>query len=176
MAKEATFIRSAGRSLRASTANKKDIANSLPLAVTAAVIEDPAEEEEVVIVTVDNDWLEMHELCVQISSLNNKPFNLHALIDTGSPVSIIKNKHYKDYRESNSVKLLPPTKRLKSILNNMLKIVEVSFSELTLSAFGKRRFTVNFFVVEDQAFVGDLLFGRDDFVADEKLSYNLQKV
>ena len=100
---------------------------------------------------------------------------MRTLTDTGSPVSIIKEKCYRKHVESDSVELLSPSKRLRSISNDPLKIIGVVSTEITLSDFGERSFIVNLYIVEDHCFIGDI---SRDFVAGERLAltYDLEKV
>lgn len=105
-----------------------------PMVSAAAVNEEPTEEEEAVVAAVKEETaqLQLTDPCVQISSVSGKSCDLRALIDTGSPVSIVKFTTFRKFIEQVGSSLLSPSKNLRSISNNLLQVIGVVSVEITL--------------------------------------------
>ncbi|XP_039311343.1 uncharacterized protein K02A2.6-like [Solenopsis invicta] len=140
-------------------------------ALTAAAVEEETEEDDVVatINVTSGKRLELNGPCATVTSVNQLSCDLPALIDTGSPVSIMRFQIYKEFLLPGNVKLLPTGKRLRGITNDRLTVLGKTSAPITLETLGDKSFTVDFFVVDDSACLPSMLLGRD-FVAGESLS------
>ncbi|XP_025987306.1 uncharacterized protein LOC113003191 [Solenopsis invicta] len=139
-------------------------------AFTAAAVEEETEEDDVVaaINVTSGKRLELNGPCATVTSVNQLSCDLPALIDTGSPVSIMRFQIYKEFLLPGNVKLLPTGKRLRGITNDRLTVLGKTSAPITLETLGDKSFIVDFFVV-DSACLPSVLLGRD-FVAGESLS------
>lgn len=105
---------------------------------------------------------------VRLSLENRKEKQLLALIDTGSPVSFIKAYAYYKYLEPYK-KVTCISSNLKNSSNEPLDILGKLTIDLSLQLLEERNFEVNLFVINTDAFQGDIILGRE-FLTKEKLT------
>jgi len=137
-------------------------------AVAAAVtgVEDPAPVEEVAAVRDPRTTLEIVSPLISISSICNKNCKLMALVDTGSPVSFVKNSVYLRY--CSCLVLKPSSRNLRNLCDQPLDIEGSVKVALSIDVLAKATFNVELFVISNTTLETDIILGRE-FLFDHRL-------
>lgn len=102
---------------------------------------------------------------------NNKPF-FRALVDTGSPVNLIRKSIYKTFCGHDRMFAVRKKLNLRGINNSAITIPEKIYEQIGLDKMNKKWFDVILYVVEDETMPYDVPVGRKFFVnAKIKLIY-----
>lgn len=98
---------------------------------------------------------------LEIVKLNNEPCRLFALIDTGSPISFVKESKLVPFTKHTVKSRSFPNLTYKAINNKTIDIKATCESVITLSEFPELSFPVNFKILHDNNFSSDVILGRD---------------
>ena len=101
--------------------------------------------------------------CVSVFSLGNHQKSFFALVDTGSPVSLIKKSIFEKYFYNN--KLLQVSKRLslKGVNSSVISIYGKIIDQICLGEANNEWSDVTLLVVDDSTMDYDILLGREFF-------------
>jgi len=137
--------------------------------VAAAVsgAEDSASSAEVAAVRDPETTLEIASPLIRISKICNKNCNLIALVDTGSPVSFVKDSVFSRY--CSDVDLIPSTRSLRNLGDRPLDIKGTVKVALTLDVLSGNSFTVELFVISNTTLEADIILGRE-FLFEHRLT------
>jgi len=113
--------------------------------------------------------LETGSPLIAISALCNQNCNLVALVDTGSPVSFIKNSVYVRFCKGLKYKLKPSGRNLRNFCDRSLELEGTVRVELKIAALPKLSFEVNLFVISNATLEADIILGRE-FLQEQKLA------
>jgi len=135
----------------------------------AAIEEEPATESVACVTEPDNRKLEFNGSLVEVDSVEGRNCSLSAIIDTGSPVSFVKYTTYRTIIKPFNIKLEPTDRKFINLKNSPLEIIGTVTIKLTLRQLKGLNLTAELFIIRDQAFSADLIFGRE-FIAKGKLT------
>ncbi|RLU21486.1 hypothetical protein DMN91_005859 [Ooceraea biroi] len=76
----------------------------------------------------------MDRPCIGVSSLNNSNVKLEALVDTGSPVSLIKNSVFKKYFHNKELFRVKDTINLQGVNGSAIRVIGKIFEQIVLDA------------------------------------------
>jgi len=97
---------------------------------------------------------------------------LNALVDTGSPVNLIKKSTYLKFCGSNKLLRVNDNLKLKGINNSRVRVHGKIPEQICVENIKSYRFDIILLVVDDDTIVYDLLLGREFFISSEiKLIY-----
>jgi len=139
--------------------------------VAAAVTGDDegAATEEVAATSEPGTMLETGSPLIAISVFCNQNCKLIALIDTGSPVSFIKNSVYIRYCKGPKYKLKPSGRNLRNLYDRPLKLEGTVRVELRIAILSQLSFEVDLFVISNATLESDIILGRE-FLQVQKLT------
>lgn len=119
---------------------------------------------------VDGD--EQDKAYISVRSLSNTNIGLEALIDTGSPVSLIRYSVYKKYFAFKELFKIKGTTSLKGVNGSVINIFGKIHDQIILEMIPESWFDIELFVVDDNTMRFDLLLGRKFFSTSKlKLTY-----
>lgn len=95
--------------------------------------------------------------CVKISSLSNKNIQLDALIDTGSPVSLIRYSIYKKHFSCKELFRVKNTVNLRGVNNSVINIIEKIHDEIILDNLNDSWLDIELLIVEDHTIKYDIV-------------------
>jgi len=140
-----------------------------PSAVAAAVTgaEDSPTTTEVAAVRDPETTLEIASPLIRISNICNKNCNLVALVDTGSPVSFVKDSVY--FRYCSDLNLKPSLRNLRNFCDRPLDIKGTVKVALSIDVLSGTSFTVELFVISNTTLEADIILGRE-FLFEHRLT------
>jgi len=113
------------------------------------------------------------DACVRIQSISNLHVSLKALIDTGSPVSLIRNSIYKRFFPNKERFKIVNNINLKDVNNSVISILGKVYDQISIPDIANSWFDVELFIVNDSTMQYDLLLDRQFFTnAHIKLIYH----
>lgn len=151
-------------------AKDKKTAPKAPASAAASVTPVDLQSEEVATVEDSHKRLVVDDPFVEVCQLNGEPVKLIALIDTGSPVSFIKNGVFDKHIKANCNQLRKSDKKLRNLSNQALNILGVIRANIVLRRMENLNFSVEFHILKSNSFQGDFIIGRD-FLGKEKLTF-----
>lgn len=101
--------------------------------------------------------------------MGDRRCNLTAMVDTGSPVSFVKYNVYLKEIEPLGYSLVASERKFVNIKSLPLDVIGMVTVDLTLRLLKNKKMTVQLYVIRDQAFASDFIFGRE-FILQEKLT------
>lgn len=137
-------------------------------ATTASVVPESQPSDTVAVVQAGCNRLVVDDPLVKVSNLQDREINLLALIDTGSPVSFVKNRVYKKFIEPFN-KMRAVNSNLRNLSSQPLDILGLVEVKLVLQNLADKIFFVDLYILNSDAFQGDLILGRE-FLTKEKLT------
>jgi len=111
--------------------------------------------------------LEIASPLIRISRICNKNCNLIALVDTGSPVSFVKDSVYSQY--CSDVNLFSSMRNLRNLGDRPLDIKGTVKVALSIDVLSGNSFTVELFVISNTTLEADLILGRE-FLFEHRLT------
>jgi len=133
-------------------------------------VDEGVAAEEVAAASEPGTMLETGSPLIAISVLCNQNCNLIALIDTGSPVSFIKNSVYVRHCKGPKYKLKPSGRNLRNLCNRPLQLEGTVRVELKIAVLSKLSFEVDLFVISNATLEADIILGRE-FLQEQKLIF-----
>jgi len=106
---------------------------------------------------------------LKISEINGIPCSLLALLDTGSPVSLIKSSVLKRFVGQNTKLDNPSVMNLKTINNVEVPVSGSKLTSIKLLALPNKSLSVNFQILDNDDWSTHAVLGRD-FVCNNKLT------
>ncbi|XP_039303958.1 uncharacterized protein LOC120357509 [Solenopsis invicta] len=100
---------------------------------------------------------------IKVRGLDCKGKTLVALVDTGSPVSLIRESTYLGSFRSNKLLRVKENLNLKGVNNSVIEFCGKIHDQLCLEKLAGHWFDVALFVVKDSTIAFDILLGRDFF-------------
>jgi hypothetical protein len=110
---------------------------------------------------------------ISVSSLENRNRIFCALVDTGSPVNLIRKSIYNKYFISNKLLQVEKNFTLKGINNSAITVYGKIHEQICLEKIKNQWFDAIFFVVDDNTIAFDMLLGRE-FFTNSKLKLTFQ--
>jgi len=140
-------------------------------AVAAAVAEDAEEAttSEVAAVREPGTTLEIATPLIPISTFCGQKCNLVALVDTGCPVSFVKDTVYSRYCNDSKFLVRPSSRNLRNLCNKPLDIKGIVKVALTIDVLNNASFSADMFVISNTTLEADIILGRE-FLYDHKLT------
>ncbi|KMQ93098.1 hypothetical protein RF55_6825 [Lasius niger] len=145
---------------------KKEAKTQKPVttsAVAAGVSEEGSQEEVVAAVQGGLQQLVVDDPFITVDSLLGERRKLLALIDTGSPVSFIKNGVYNEFVKPAQIKLSPSNRILKNLSDQSLKTFGTVSVQIMLEKMPGILFNISMFVLNNDFFQADFILGRFSF-------------
>jgi len=116
----------------------------------------------------DSRKLELNGSLMEVDSVEGRKCSLSAIVNTGSPVSFVKYSTYCTIIKPLNVKSAPTNRKFINLKNSPLEIIDSVEIRLTLRQLKGLNLTAELFIIRDQAFSADLIFGRE-FITSGKL-------
>jgi len=139
-----------------------------PSVAAAVTSEDEATASEDVAVAMESGvTLKIGSPLVTISTFCNQNCKLVALVDTGSPVSFVKNTVYARFCKGYKYKLKPSSRNLRNLCNKPLDLEGIVNVELEISELPKLSFETELFVISNAMLEADVILGRE-FLQEQK--------
>jgi len=141
-----------------------------PSTVAAAVADaEEASIPKVAAVRELGTTLEIASPLVPISTFCGKKCKLVALVDTGSPVSFVKETVYSRYCNNSEFLVRPSSRNLRNLCNKPLDIKGIVKVELALDILDNTSFSADMFVISNTTLEIDIIIGRE-FLHEHKLT------
>jgi len=140
---------------------------SVAAAVTSA--DEATASEDVAVAMESGVTLKIGSPLVTISTFCNQNCKLVALVDTGSPVSFVKNTVYTRFCKGYKYKLKPSSRNLRNLCNKPLDLEGIVNVELEISELPKLSFETELFVISNAMLEADVILGRE-FLQEQKLT------
>lgn len=113
--------------------------------------------------------LEISKPFISVTAVAGRPCDYVALIDTGSPVSFIKNCLLTSLVSRSSNALIPVERKLRNLSGEAIDVRGVINTTISLRPLGDKEFSIDLHVLNNNVFEGDIILGRD-FLKCQKLT------
>lgn len=149
-----------------SNSRHTNFARPASTAMVAALSATEGQGSSVAVVQDPDGRLEISDPFVQISSVMGERANL---TDTGSHVSFIRYDIFLKYVKPYNGKLSPTNRCLKNLNDQPIRILGISNAKVALKQMKENEFEINFYVLLEDTFTGDIIIGRE-FLMKENLT------
>ncbi|XP_077258535.1 uncharacterized protein LOC143895354 [Temnothorax americanus] len=159
----------------AAVKDKDDVSES-----TVVASESAAEVAEVPISTVaavqqDAAVIPIKDPIVKIVQLNGKHCDLSALMDTGSPVSFVKDAICKKFGLHDSSKVIETKRKFTTLNDYPIPVKGIVRASISLDSYPNKKYEFNLYILEKDNFTYDLVIGRDFMENKVTLSLHANK-
>jgi len=137
--------------------------------VAAAMEAEEESPETVAAVLNESRKLELQQPWVTIVRVAGVDCKCTAMIDTGSPVSLIKNSTWQRLNIPSNVELKSVQRRFCNLSSENLKVVGMVSVKIALTRFKEQDFIANLYILEDNACDIDVVLGRE-FLSNNNLT------
>lgn len=126
-----------------------------------------------VVAESDGKIIEINDSKLKVASINSKPCNIWALLDTGSLISLIRPliKKFFDSSIADSFENFQVGSRssYKAINNTPIQISGIISTQISLQILPSFTASINLHILQDDSFSLDMIIGRD-FIKDNSIS------
>lgn len=133
--------------------------------------EDSEEEEVQMVAAVQekNKFLEISNVPLIITFINNCKCRLKALVDTGSPASFVRKDVFGKFFARDDVTVKHTTRNFNALNNLPIRTAGSVKSKICFEQLADSQFDIELNVLENDKFSNDLIIGRD-FLTREKIT------
>ncbi|XP_036150640.1 uncharacterized protein LOC118648438 [Monomorium pharaonis] len=129
----------------------------------AAVEEKPSETDSTVALVnaVDNRTIDTNDSTVKVVSINGICCNLFGLLDTGSPISLIKASVFQSYFADSGTEIVTANHSYKAINDTPIPISGTILADIVVEPIPELYAKIRFHIFTSDAITADMIIGRD---------------
>lgn len=130
-----------------------------PMVQTRVTMDRESDEPSINKITASG----MRKSCVLVRSLGCETMNFNALIDTGSPVNLVKKSVFEKFGQNLKLLKVKENVKLTGVNDSTIKVYGKVYDQISLREIGDEFFDVKLLVVDDRTMTYELILGREFF-------------